>query len=102
MVGIVPALVMAVAFSRTSGLLLLSLLRRWCLGGERNNVLPSNDDQPQAALDLFLDILFFVLDYPVLISIREYNIHVLVISQKGANHHTAILNSNPDSKVNPL
>ena len=35
-------------------------------------------------------------------SICEYNVHVFVEGKEGADHHTSILNGDPDSEVDPL
>lgn len=40
--------------------------------------------------------------YPILISISEYNVHMLIKGKKCAYHHSSILQSQPNSEVDPL
>jgi hypothetical protein len=51
---------------------------------------------------LFLNTGFACLSDSVFLSIGEDNVHVFIEGEEGAYHHTAILDGDPYSEVNPL
>lgn len=83
-------------------LTLLKRLRGRRFSCQRNDVLPSNDDQAQRAFDLLLHSSLVSLGDSVLLSIGEYDIHVFVKGKECANHHASILDGDPDPEVYPL
>lgn len=83
-------------------LTLLKSLRGRRFSCQRNDVLSSDDDQAQRALDLLLHSSLVSLGDSVLLSIGEYDVHVFVKGKEGADHHTSILDGDPDPEVYPL
>lgn len=83
-------------------LTLLESLRRRRFSRQRNDVLSSDDDQPERALDLFLHSSLVSLGDSVLLGISEHDVHVFVEGKEGTDHHASILDGDPDSEVYPL
>lgn len=81
---------------------LLEGLRGRRFSCQRNDVLSSDDDQAQCALDLLLHSGLVSLGDSVLLGIGEHDVHVFVEGKEGADHHASILDGDPDPEVNPL
>lgn len=77
-------------------------LRGRSLSSEGDNILPANNDESEGTFDLFLHSGFVGLGDSVLFGIGEYDVHVLVEGEEGADHHAAVLDGEPDSEVDPL
>lgn len=77
-------------------------LRGRCFSCKRNNIFSTNNDKSERAFDLFLDSGFVGLGDSVLFGIGEYDVHVLVEGEEGADHHSTVLDGEPDSEVDPL
>ena len=72
------------------------------LSSKGYNILSSDNDKSKCPFDLFVHPTFPCFGDPILLSICKNDVHMFVESKEGTNHHASILDSDPNSEVDPL